>query len=361
MKKALKSPASIGIWLLAFGYFICYWPYSALTKALSSGLLPGMARGISSFELLPLTAVGAVVGMICFLTYKGWWKYSGRTKIFGVEILCPNKWTFFSGVCSSAIIITTTLAYTFKGVSIVFIMLLLRGGVLIIAPLVDYFAKRRVRWFSWAGLILSMLALIVAFSEKGGYNITILCAINVAVYLLSYFIRLRFMSKLAKSDDETANTRYFVEEQLTASPLMLIGLCILAVIDYGPGMHEVKNGFTAIFQTGFAPHTFILGLLSSGTGFFGGLILLNKCENTYCVPVNRSSSILAGVFAQYTITILFAKEPPSACNLIGAGLIIMAIVFLTVPLMLEKKKTAPAACQEEPEKTVETHDDDSKK
>lgn len=361
MTKAQKSSLSIGIWLLAFGYFICYWPYSALTKALSSGLLPGMSRGISSFELLPLTAVGAVIGMLCFLTYKGWWKYSGRRKVFGIEILCPNKWTFFSGVCSSAIIITTTLAYTFKGVSIVFIMLLLRGGVLIIAPLVDHFAKRKVRWFSWAGLILSMLALLVAFSEQGGYDITIACAINVGIYLLSYFIRLRFMSKIAKSSDETANTRYFVEEQLTASPLMLIGLCVLAMIDYGPSMHEVKSGFTAIFQTGFAPHTFLLGLLSSGTGFFGGLILLDKSENTYCVPVNRSSSILAGVFASYTLTILFALKPPSVPNLIGAGLIILAIVFLTVPLMLEKRKNALAAKGEEQKKESTTPDEESKK
>jgi hypothetical protein len=330
--------ASLGIWALAFGYFICYWPYSALTKALSSGLLTGMPRGISSFELLPLTSLGAVTGMVCFLTYKGWWKFSGRKKILGIEVPFPRSFTFWSGVCSSLIIITTTLAYTFSGVSIVFIMLLLRGGVLIIAPIVDFFSKRKVRWYSWAGLFLSLLSLVVAFSEAGGYSITIACAINVLIYLGSYFVRLRIMSKFAKSEDENSNTRYFVEEQLTASPLMVLGLCVLAAIDYGPGMHEIKSGFTAIFATGFAWHTFLLGLLSSGTGFFGGLILLDKSENTYCVPVNRSSSILAGVFASYTLTFMFGHKPPSVQNLIGAGLIILAIVFLTLPLLFPKKE-----------------------
>jgi len=35
-------------------------------------------------------------------------------------------------VCTAGIIGTTTLAYTFEGVSIVFVMLLMRGGVLLI-------------------------------------------------------------------------------------------------------------------------------------------------------------------------------------------------------------------------------------
>lgn len=327
----------LGIWALAFGYFICYWPYSALTKALSVGLLPGMTMGISSFQLLPLTSMGAVVGMIFFLTALGWWKHAGRKRILGIEILWPSKWTFFSGICCSLIIITTTLAYTFNGVSIVFIMLLMRGGVLIIAPIVDYFSKRKVRWFSWAGLILSMLSLLVAFSEQGGYNITFACAFNLFVYLLSYFVRLRFMSKVAKSDDENSNLRYFVEEQIIASPLMVIGLFVLAIIDFGPGMHDIKSGFTTIFSTGHAFYIFLLGLLSSGTGFFGGLILLDKSENTYCVPVNRSSSIMAGIFASYTLMYLFGQKPPSVNNLIGASLIILAIVFLTLPLLMKKK------------------------
>jgi len=339
LSKKSFSLAAFGIWLLAFGYFICYWPYSALTKAVSKGLLPGMNAGIPSFTLLPISAFGAVIGMIAFITIKGWWKYSGRRKIFGVEVLCPNRWTFLSGICCSLIIATTTLAYTFKGVSIVFVMLLMRGGVLIIAPIADFFAKRKTRWFSWVGLAFSMLALIVAFSEKkAGFAISLLCAINIGIYLLGYFVRLRFMSQLAKSDDEEANTRYFVEEQIVGSPLMLLGLIVLAIINYGEGMHEIRNGFTVLPFNFYAIHTLILGLLSSGTGFFGGLILLDKSENTYCVPVNRSSSILAGVLASYTLAYLFGNDFPSVYELIGAGLIILAIIFLTIPVIFGKKK-----------------------
>lgn len=39
------------IWLYAFGYFACYAPYSALTKAMSSGLFGSLGK-VSGFALL---------------------------------------------------------------------------------------------------------------------------------------------------------------------------------------------------------------------------------------------------------------------------------------------------------------------
>ena len=51
----------------------------------------------------------------------------------------------------------------------------------------------------------------------GSAQITVTCAIDVALYLASYFARLRFMSRNAKSTDPDTNRRYFVEEQLVAS------------------------------------------------------------------------------------------------------------------------------------------------
>ena len=36
-----KRRYSLQIWALGLGYYLAYTPYSGLTKALSSGLLPG--------------------------------------------------------------------------------------------------------------------------------------------------------------------------------------------------------------------------------------------------------------------------------------------------------------------------------
>src|SRR5215216_5905218 len=155
MKPGIRK-FGLGIWGLGLGYFVFYTPYSALTKALSLGLLPGMDGPLPGLVLLPASVMATVVTMLSFITVMGWWGYAGRRELFGVSVPFPGRFTFLSGLCTATIIGTTTLAFTFSGVSVVFILVLLRGGVLIIAPLVDAMLKRRVRWFSWSAMIVSL-------------------------------------------------------------------------------------------------------------------------------------------------------------------------------------------------------------
>lgn len=341
MVSASTPKADLSIWWFAFGYFACYVPYSALSKSVSRGMFAGMPEGVPGFELLPWSTLVSLVGMLLFITFIGWWKYAGRKTIFGRSMPFPGRWTFLSGICTSAIIATTTLAYTFDGVSIVFMMLLMRGGVLVIAPIVDAISGRHVRWFSWAGLMLSLSALVAAFLKDKGFALTAIATIDVSIYVASYFVRLRFMSRLAKSDDTDARARYFVEEQMVATPLLVFVLGVLALIGYGDFMSSLRAGWTSVFEAGVFPHVVLIGLFSQGTGIFGGLILLGKQENTYCVPVNRSSSILAGVVATWSLTIIFDAKPLTGYEYAGAGLIISAILVLTLPTMLRRQR-APA-------------------
>lgn len=330
--------AELGIWALAFGYFAAYVPYSATTKALSKGLLPGMSAPLSGYALLPISTMASLIGMMTFLSAMGWWRYATQRRLGPLTLPSPTRWTLLSGLCTAAIVATTTLAYTFTGVSIVFVMLLMRGGLLMIAPVVDFLARRRVRWFSWAGLLLSLSALLVAFSETSSYEISVLCMVDIAAYLLAYFVRLRFMSRIAKSDDGDANRRYFVEEQLVATPAVLAMLVLGALVGQDAIALEVRRGFTDVWGTAAMWPAVLVGLLSQATGIFGGLILLDRRENTFCVPVNRSSSILAGVLASFSLAWLLGQRTPSSAELLGAALIITAILFLTIPPALERRR-----------------------
>jgi hypothetical protein len=158
------------------------------------------------------------------------------------------------------------------------------------------------------------------------------------------------MSRFAKKDgDDDASSRYFVEEQMVATPALFIVLVLVALLGpaLAPGegtVHDIvtniRFGFTGIFSTNVWPHVLFIGVCSQFTGVFGGLVLLDKRENTYCVPVNRSSSIMAGVIASYVLYALFEKGAPSAYKLAGAGLIIGAILVLTLPPMIEKRRAA---------------------
>jgi len=269
------------IWLYALGYFAAYAPYSALTKIVS--------KSTSGLELLPITTLASLVGMVTFLTVSGWWRHATHRSVFGQRIPVPGAWTTLSGLSTAAIIATTTLAYTFSGVSIVFMMLLMRGGVLVIAPIVDSLSKRAVRPSSWIALALSLAALLLATGGDSSPEISVAAALDVTIYLTAYFVRLRFMSRLAKGEDRSASIRFFVEEQMVASPAIVAFLAAVALIGESAPMLEVRRGFTHIWTSDQLVPGIVIGLLSQSTGVFGALILLDGRENAFCVPVNRAT------------------------------------------------------------------------
>ncbi|MCC6526175.1 MAG: hypothetical protein IT373_26240 [Polyangiaceae bacterium] len=320
------------IWWFAFGYFACYAPYSALAKALSKGLLPGMDKPLAAFALLPANAIASLAGMFVFISAMRWWRYAGSRQVLGLRVPVPGIWTFLSGLCTAGVVATTTLAYTIKGPSIVFMMLLMRGGVLVIAPLVDFVSRRHVRWFSWVSLLLTVAALLVTVLDTRSTDLSTLAKVDVAIYLAGYFVRLRFMSRLAKSDDKDATKRYFVEEQMVATPALLCALVVCALIGGDGVLGDVRYGFTDFWTSGIALHGIAVGLLSQGTGIFGGLILLDRRENSFCVPVNRASSVLAGIVATVLLSLLANQPGLPTAEILAAGLVIVAIVFLTWPV-----------------------------
>jgi hypothetical protein len=141
----------------------------------------------------------------------------------------------------------------------------------------------------------------------------------------------------AKSDDPNATKRFFVEEQMTATPAVVFILAVIALINHGEMMGDIRRGFTTFFLGDRVFEAIVIGLFSQGTGVFGGLILLDKRENSFCVPVNRASSILAGICASYALYLFLGKRPPSSVELAGAALVVCAIVVLSLPSLLKKR------------------------
>ncbi|WP_223748711.1 hypothetical protein VZQ01_41885 [Myxococcus faecalis] len=309
---------------------------------MSSGSLPGMEEGIVGFTLLPVSAATSMVGMFVFLSLKRWWRFAAHRQVLGLRVPAPGAWTFLSGMCSAAIIGTTTLAYTLEGTSIVFMMLLMRGGVLVLAPIVDVLSRRHVRWPSWVALGLSFAAVLVASGKDARATLTWVAALDVGVYLLSYFIRLRAMSRLAKSEDKSLSIRYFVEEQMVATPFLVLVLGLVAVWGgAGPAL-DIREGFTGMFARGRLLEEMLVGLLSQGTGIFGGLILLDARENAFSVPVNRASSVLAGVVATLGLSLWLGLPGVGPRELLGAALVMVAMTVLAVPTVLAARRREAA-------------------
>ncbi len=322
------SPQSPSIWWWAFGYFACYVPYSALTKLISSGRLAIGERPLGTLELLAPTALAATTAMIVFLLATGWWRHAGRRVVLGRALPCPGRLTLLSGLCSSGIIATTTLAYSFSGVSLVLVALLMRGGVLMIAPVIDGLTGRRVRGASWLALALSALSLAAALSTaRGDARMPLVAALDLACYLGCYFARLTLMSRQAKASP-AINRRYFVEEGLVSAPSLLVAVAVAALLLPGEAGRELAAGFTSFFARPVWALGLLIGVLSQGTGIFGGLIFLDPRETSFCVPVNRASSVLAVLVASLLLALTLGTPPPSGAEWVGAGLILLALLVL---------------------------------
>ncbi|MBL8939864.1 MAG: hypothetical protein JNM69_35240 [Archangium sp.] len=339
MSNGERPKAGPSIWIWAFGYFAAYAPYSALTKALSDGQLGDKVPGN---RILPVSTTASFIAMLLFVFATGWWKVATRKKVGSLEVPAPTRWTALSGLCGATILTTTTLAYTIEGVSIVFMMLLMRGGVLLMAPLVDALSGRKVRWYSWVALALTMASLAVATLGRAELKFSGLAILNVALYLSAYFVRLRFMSRLAKSDSPDVTKRYFVEEQFVSTPAALLALAALGLIGAG-GLEEFRRGFVEFPFTPQVGWAVLIGVLSQGTGIFGALVLLDKSENSFSVPVNRASSVLAGVLATLSMFALGLGKPLDLHEGIGAAIVVLAILVLSIAPMIEAKQKKTAA------------------
>ncbi len=149
----MKTKA-IPLEVTVLGYLILYLPYFVLVRWLATTPAPELGRPLSGLEILPATQVLSGVATLIFVWAAGWIRSAHQVKLGGISLPAPTRWTALSGLCTALVLVTVPLSVTFTGVSIPFIQLLMRGDVLVLAPLVDIVAGRKVRWYSWIALLL---------------------------------------------------------------------------------------------------------------------------------------------------------------------------------------------------------------
>lgn len=72
---------------------------------------------------------------------------------------------------------------------------------------------------------------------------------------------------------------------------------------------------------------------------FNGLTLLDKSENTFCVPVFCCMSVIAGLIASWLLSV-FLDHSIESYEIAGALIMVAAILFLTVPPLLRESSSA---------------------
>ena len=296
------------IWAFAVGYFFFYAPYAGTVKIISS-------RGRSALEIFPSVVLGTLLGIVATLTLLGWWRYARVVRE-------PRR--LLSGVATASQWGATTIMYTFSGISIVLAVLLMRAGVLTLAPVVDVAHKRRVRWFSWVALFLAIVAVIYALVHVEDYSLPLLAAINLGFYLAGYAMRLPTMTKQAKTRDRDCTQQYFVDEAIIASVTLLGVTLLAALLPTGTVAAQLRYGFAHISGAGIAG-----GLFYAGLHLFGTMIYLDWRENAFCISLNRCTSIFAGIVASLAVTWNWniAAVPPS--QMVAAAIMFAALLLLS--------------------------------
>jgi hypothetical protein len=336
-----RRPGSLEALLLL--YFLSYLGSVLSTKVATSGTVPGLGRPLTGLEILPASLLVNMTLIYGFIALSGWYRDAGTRRIGRFRVPFPSRYTALSAVGSSLVLCTVPLSYTFIDVSIPFMQLLMRGDILLIAPLVDVMFGRRVRWWSWVALGTVAVALTLAIHQRGTFGLPPLAITAVVLYTVGYFIRLSMMTRVAKSGDPATLRRYFVEEKLLALPLSLVVVVVLSLSGLGSGSDELAWGLVHVWSSPAVWAVVTAGVTLGLVSLFASILLLAPQENSYCVPLERSASLLAGLAATAILHIALGLPAPTGAEIVSALLLVGAIVLLTVAPRRWNSRTRAAA------------------
>jgi drug/metabolite transporter (DMT)-like permease len=334
----MSERRAISLELLVFLYLLSYLPNVIITKLVTTGVHAGLGRPLTGLETLPASLIINMVLTWLFIWASSWHRDAHGIRLAGFRLPAPTFYTALSGVGSALVLFTVPLSFTIPNVSIPFIQLLMRGDILIIAPLVDILFGRRVRWWSWCALALVGVALWIAVRGRGGFDLPPIAIATVVLYTIGYFLRLAIMTRVAKSGDQATVRRFFVEEKMVALPISIAALAAFSASGIGGQAGELGWGFSAVWSDPVLVPLFGIGFTLTIISVFAAIILLDARENSYCVPLERASSLVAGIAASVLLSLVWGLPTPSAAEYTGAAILIGAIVLLSVAPRLSRRQ-----------------------
>lgn len=314
----------INFGLLILFYGVCY--------ALMSGLLKHLHDPMG---VLPVSVYVSTLAWFAYLIASGSWRL--------MRFRDPLVWVCAAG--AAAILISSNVVYSLPTVSILFPLLLMKGGGLPMAPLIDW------RWpdaRTWLVLALAAAGLFAgswqSFRTARAASMAALAC--VAWYLGGYALKLTAVGR------RRGDWGFFLSE--TTATLALSVVCVCALRFLAPDQWRPSRSWLAI----------VAGLASQGCGV-GSLILMrggsaeDKARgldsHARLMPLHRSVAVIAGLVA--TATLALAARGSAAVwafrldgEVVGAALMIAALAVglrrpaSTMPSCAPStEKTAPAS------------------
>ena len=126
-------------------------------------------------------------------------------------------------------------------------------------------------------------------------------------------------------------------------PVSVLALALLSLSGLGAQSGELEWGFVAVWTDGVLLSLAGIGVTLTVISILSIIILLDARENAYCVPLERAASLVAGVGGALLLAWFWDLPQPRNAELIGAGILIAAIVLLSVAPRLSRRLTPARA------------------
>jgi len=316
---------------LLFFYLLGHVVNLVLTR-LATGSAHTLSPGTAADLVILPWSLGIYSLLTCvFIAASGWYRDAHGREIAGFRVPWPTPDTAVSGVGSAMMLTSIPLMFSLREVSIPVILLMMRGGALCMAPLVDLAYGRRIRWWSAVALLLVAAALLVALLRRDtGFRLSALAWTAIALYNLGYLLRIIVMTRVAKRGDVVQTRQYFVEEKVIAMPLSMLALA--SIVAVGPNGHP--DGFAGLLDIDWTIYlsvvVFAVGASLTFTSVLAAVILLGAQENSYCVPLERAGGLLSGFIAAWFIHWIWNQPAPTLAEVQGAVLLLAAMLLLLI-------------------------------
>jgi hypothetical protein len=190
------------------------------------------------------------------------------------------------------------------------------------------------------------VSLFLVIRQRGGLHLPPLAIATVILYAIGYFTRLWVMTRVSKDGKADSVKRYFVEEKLIALPISIVALALVSLSGLGAQSGQLGWGFLAVWSDPVLWPLMGVAVTLTIVSVFAAIILLDPSENSYCVPLERSSSLLAGLVAAYVLHWWWGLPQPTTMEAIGAGILMLAITLLCIAPRYDRKPVATAGAAE---------------
>lgn len=289
---------------VTFSYFFAYFLFAYTTKSLSHSH-DATLLALASTLACCLVCVAGFIAEAALATSR-----SQRPVALTVFRRLNEPDVVVAALGSAAVLLASTLAYSQPDVSLLLPLLLMKGGVLLWGPVVDWLRGEVAPNKSRAVLALAALAVALVLWQKFslsslGVGVALVCAV---VYVVAYFPKIHVMAR------HKGDVDFLLAEMTLTLAIALPGAFCLALVHAlrgveGAGvvgslpiaLHALQRDLGPLLRE---PKLYALGLGSEGAGLFGGLLFLAPTAATLNVPLNRCTSLLAGFCATVALWVV---------------------------------------------------------